>query len=51
MAGIRCLQASEELFGSLMDFSACPTQGQEADRLRSAIEWMRDEFQKGFRTI
>ena len=39
-------QASEELFGSLMDFRAGPTQGQEGDRLRSAIEWMRDEFLK-----
>jgi hypothetical protein len=37
-------RASEELFGSLMDFSGGPTQGQEADRLRSAIEWMRAEF-------
>jgi hypothetical protein len=37
-------QASEELFGDLMNFSAGPTQGQEADRLRSAIEWMRNEF-------
>ncbi len=39
-------QASEELFGSLMDFRAGPTQGQESDRLRSAIEWMREEFLK-----
>jgi hypothetical protein len=37
-------QASEELFGDLMNFSAGPTQGQDADRLRSAIEWMRNEF-------
>jgi hypothetical protein len=37
-------QASEELFGNLMDFRAGPTQGQESDRLRSAIEWMREEF-------
>ena len=36
--------ASEELFGELFDFSAGPTQGDEGDRLRSAIEWMRDEF-------
>jgi hypothetical protein len=36
--------ASEELFGSLMDFRSGPTQGQEADRLNSAIEWMRTEF-------
>ncbi len=38
-------QASEELFGSLMDFRAGPTQGQESDRLRSAIEWLQNEFQ------
>ena len=37
-------KASEELFGSLMDFTAGPTQGQESDRLRSAIDWMRNEF-------
>ena len=37
-------QASEELFGDLMDFSAGPTQGQESDRLRSAIDWMENEF-------
>ena len=37
-------RASEELFGSLMDFRGGPTQGQEDDRLRSAIEWMRNEF-------
>ncbi len=37
-------QASEELFGDLMDFSAGPTQGQQSDRLRSAIEWMENEF-------
>ena len=36
-------QASEELFGNLMDFRAGPTQGQENDRLRSAIEWMRED--------
>ena len=39
-------QASEDLFGDLMNFRAGPTQGQEADRLRSAIEWMREEFLK-----
>lgn len=37
-------RASENLFGDLMDFRAGPTQGQEEDRLRSAIEWMRNEF-------
>jgi hypothetical protein len=39
-------QASEDLFGDLMNFRAGPTQGQDADRLRSAIEWMRQEFLK-----
>src|SRR5215217_537762 len=37
-------RASEELFGNLMDFRDGPPQGQEADRLKSAIEWMRSEF-------
>jgi hypothetical protein len=37
-------RASEELFGDLMDFRSGPTQGQEQDRLRSAIDWMRGEF-------
>ena len=37
-------KASEDLFGTLMDFSAGPTQGQDADKLRSAIDWMRNEF-------
>jgi hypothetical protein len=37
-------RAAEELFGDLMDFRAGPTRGQEEDRLRSAIEWVRREF-------
>src|SRR5262249_48920268 len=37
-------KASEDLFGNLLDFSAGPTRGQDADRLQSAIEWMRNEF-------
>ena len=37
-------KASEDLFGGLMDFRAGPTRGDESDRLRSAIEWMRSEF-------
>jgi hypothetical protein len=37
-------KASEELFGNLTDFSAGPTQGEDEDRLRSAIGWMRNEF-------
>ncbi len=37
-------RASEDLFGDLMNFRSGPTTGQEADRLRSALEWMREEF-------
>ena len=44
-------QASEELFGDLFDFSAGPTQGQDADRLRSAIDWLRNEFLTRLRTF
>ena len=40
------LRASEELFGNLMDFRDGPTRGENEDRLRSAIEWMRGEFIK-----
>ena len=39
-------QASEDLFGNLMNFQAGPTRGEDADHLRSAIEWMREEFLK-----
>jgi len=38
------LQASESLFGGLMDFRGGPTSGQEAERLQSAIGWLRGEF-------
>lgn len=38
------LQASETLFGGLMDFRAGPTSGQQAERLQSAIGWLRNEF-------
>ena len=37
-------RASEELFGNLMDFRDGPTQGEDEDRLRSAIDWLRGEF-------
>src|SRR5262245_5806741 len=39
-------QASEDLFGDLMNFQAGPTRGEQEDHLRSAIEWMRGEFLK-----
>ena len=38
------LQASETLFGGLMDFRAGPTSGQQAELLQSAIGWLRGEF-------
>ena len=38
------LQASESLFGGLMDFRGGPTSGQQAERLQSAIGWLRNEF-------
>src|SRR5262249_8984364 len=38
------LQASETLFGGLMDFRRGPTSGQDAERLQSAIGWLRNEF-------
>jgi hypothetical protein len=37
-------KASEDLFGNLMDFTSGPTRGEEADRFRDAIQWMRAEF-------
>src|SRR5207244_9194594 len=39
-------QASEDLFGDLMNFQAGPTRGDDADHLRSAVEWMEGEFLK-----
>ncbi len=38
------LQASETLFGGLMDFRGGPTSGQQAERLQSALGWLRTEF-------
>lgn len=43
-------RASEDLFGDLMDFRAGPTQGQQEDRLRSAIQWMENEFLRNVET-
>ena len=34
----------EALFGGLMDFRSGPTSGQQAERLQSAIGWLRNEF-------
>ena len=42
-------QASEELFGQLMDFRGGPVQGQQQDRAVAAIKWMHDEFRKQLR--
>jgi hypothetical protein len=42
-------QASEDLFGQLMDFRSGPVQGQQQDRAVAAIKWMHDEFRKRLR--
>jgi hypothetical protein len=42
-------QASEELFGQLMDFRGGPVQGQQQDRAVAGIKWMHDEFKKRLR--
>ena len=39
-------QASEELFGQLMDFRNGPVSGQQQDRAVAAIQWMQAEFKK-----
>jgi hypothetical protein len=42
-------QASEDLFGQLMDFRSGPVQGQQQDRAVAMIKWMHDEFKKRLR--
>src|SRR5215510_1804038 len=42
-------QASEDLFGQLMDFRSGPVQGQQQDRAVAAIKWMHAEFRKRLR--
>src|SRR4029078_12281078 len=37
-------KASEDLFGDVFNFTAGPTHGQDADWLKSAIQWMENEF-------
>src|SRR3954468_24622352 len=39
-------QASEDLFGQLMDYRSGPVQGQQQDRAVAAIQWMQAEFKK-----
>src|SRR5262245_40185797 len=42
-------QASEDLFGQLMDFRSGPVEGQQQDRAKAAIQWMHGEFKKRLR--
>jgi hypothetical protein len=42
-------QASESMFGQLMDFRGGPVQGQDQDRAVAGIKWMHDEFKKRLR--
>lgn len=39
-------QASEDLFGRIMDFRGGIPQGQERDRALAGIQWIHDEFKK-----
>ena len=39
-------QASEDLFGQIMDFRGGVPQGQELDRALAGIQWIHDEFRK-----
>ncbi len=39
-------QASEDLFGQIMDFRGGIPQGQERDRAIAGIQWIHDEFKK-----
>jgi hypothetical protein len=39
-------QASEDLFGVIMDFSAGPPQGEARDKALAGIQWMHDDFKK-----
>src|SRR5688572_13403497 len=39
-------QASEDLFGNIMDFRGGIPQGQEMDRALAGIQWINDEFKK-----
>jgi hypothetical protein len=39
-------QASEDLFGQLMDYRSGPVQGQQQDRAVAAIQWMQNEFKR-----
>ncbi len=39
-------QASEDLFGVIMDFSAGPPQGEQRDRALAGIQWMHDAFRR-----
>jgi len=42
-------QASEQLFGNVMNFSGGPPQGDEVERAMAGIEWMNNEFRQRVR--
>jgi hypothetical protein len=44
-------QASEDLFGQIMDFTSGVPQGQERDRALAGIQWINDEFKKKLPTF
>jgi hypothetical protein len=42
-------RASEQLFGSVMDFSDGPPQGEQLDRAQAGIAWMNEDFSRRVR--
>ncbi len=44
-------RASEELFGTVMDFRNGPPRGEDLDRARAGIQWMNDDFSKRVRMV
>lgn len=42
-------RASEQMFGSVMNFSSGPPQGEQLDRALAGIKWMNEDFSKRIR--
>ncbi|MGQ0732863.1 MAG: TonB-dependent receptor domain-containing protein [Acidobacteriota bacterium] len=44
-------QASERLFGDIMDFSSGPVRGADRDRALSGIQWMNEQFEAKLKEV
>jgi hypothetical protein len=44
-------QASEQLFGDIMDFSRGPVQGAQRDRALAGIQWMNEAFEAKLKEV